>query len=133
MITKIELDVASERIFTNKLQSKQRSTINASVTAVHAAASLVFDLAQATIPVQTGALQASGKITIDVQGDTASAIISYGDNTVNPDTGETTAQYALERHEDITFGEGYKWLEKAMLESSDKVVSTLANVLRRTL
>lgn len=78
----------------------------------------IYDDAQERVPKATGALWASARLTDTSEGTKAEAVISYGDYTVNPNTGKPTADYAEDRHENPlrTGDKGYKWLENASLD-----------------
>lgn len=77
----------------------EQSIEQAAASAIEIVAREVFELAQTYVPVSSGNLKDSGSITLE----DARAVIRY------------EAPYATEVHERPE-GQGYKWLERAMLE-----------------
>lgn len=113
---KLNIDQTSVSSVVNNLRIKEQEVLQAGRVGLHNAADIIFNKAQATIPFQTGALKASGKVTMHHSENSSEAIISYGDQTRNANTGKPTASYAVEKHEDPT---GNKWLERTILNSTD--------------
>ena len=126
----LQVDTASFSRVTAKLHQKKNFAISAGKSAVHDTAEAIFSAAQMNIPRKTGALAASGKIAYQDSTQTSSAIISYGDSTVNPNTGRPTSSYAVVKHEDPRNG---KWLENAVLECTDLYRSNLRDKIGRAL
>lgn len=126
----LQVDTASFSRVTAKLHQKKKFTINAGKSAVHETAESIFSKSQMDIPRKTGALAASGKIVYQDDSQSSSATIGYGDSSVNPKTGIPTSEYAVAKHEDPRNG---KWLENAMLESTDLYRSNLQDKIRRAL
>lgn len=92
-----------------------------------------FKMALNRTPRRTGALAASARLTENNQGSVKQRIISYGDATVNPETGEQTEHYAVQVHEKFNPAapESYKWLELALHEfGQERFVNGLAQRLR---
>lgn len=118
---KFTLEAGSASRFTANLHKKQRSTIQAGKEAVHEAAKLVYDDSQTQVPFVTGALWASGRIANDDSGHVGRSVIGYGDSTVNPTTGKSTASYAVDAEEK------HKFLENALLNNTTQVGEHLRN------
>lgn len=93
-----------------------------SQAAVDAAAEMVKERSQALVPVDTGALKESCAVTSTGQGFDRVGKVSY------------TTKYALHVHEDLTAnhpnGGQAKYLEQALRESVNEVVSQLTKALR---
>lgn len=123
MNVKLTLDVGSASKFTAKLHQKQRLTIDAGKQAVHEAAKLVYDDSQTRVPFVTGALWASGRIANDDSAYMGRSIIGYGDSTINPTTGKSTASYAVDAEEK------HKFLENALLDNASMVGEYLRNLI----
>lgn len=96
------------------------------------AAQLVFHESQRLVPVDTGALKASGRVTQDG----LEAAISYGGEDGAGRNGQDTAAYAVPQHERLDFehpnGQA-KYLEIPMHAQADRVAEALAAGLRRVL
>lgn len=100
--------------------------------AVDAAAQVVFDESQRLVPVDTGALQASGRVTRDG----LEAVISYGAEDGAGRRGQDTAAYAVVQHERLDFEHPHgqaKYLETALHSQTEKVAEALVEGLRRAL
>lgn len=100
--------------------------------AVAHAADAVLGESQRLVPVDTGALQASGKVTRDG----LEATISYGDEDGAGRDGQDTAQYAIPVHErlDAEHPAGQaKFLEAAMHTTAAQVGEVLADTIRRAI
>lgn len=130
MKVNFQTDTASFARLTAKLRQKKNLTIDAGKTAVHETANAVFAKSQRAIPRKTGALAASGKVVHQDTGTAATSIIGYGDSSINPATGLPTSSYAVAKHEAPRNG---KWLENAMLDSSDLYRETLESRIRKAL
>lgn len=117
------LESSSVANVNNNLSSKRANIISGGKRGLAETAEMVFQSAQAVIPRGTGALASSGKITYESTSNTATATISYGDNTINPKTGKATSTYAVARHESP---HGGKWLENAILGGGELFVSNVA-------
>ena len=119
---KLAIEQTSVTSTINNLKSKEQEIIQAGYVGLHNAANIIFANSQATMPKRTGALSASGKVTMLNAGAFSEATISYGDQTRNTTTGKTTASYAVEKHEDPVNG---KWLEHAILNGSELFINTI--------
>jgi len=112
---KISLETGSASKFTANLHRKQRLTIAAGKEAVYEAARYVYDDSQERVPFVTGALWASGTVARDDENNVGRSVIGYGDSTLNPATGKTTASYAEDVEAD------HKFLENALLDNATYV------------
>lgn len=130
MIVRFQVDTASFSRLTAKLRMKKNLAISAGKSALHETAESVFNKSQLDIPRKTGALAASGKIVYQDANNTSTAIIGYGDSSVNPKTGIPTSEYAVVKHEDPRNG---KWLENAMLDCTDLYRTKLHDKIGRAL
>lgn len=131
MSNEITLNPGSVEYFTRTMNEVKSKVYNASYQGVNEAAQLIFNRAQQGVPIQEGALYASGKVTMENNSNNIEAIISYGDITVNTLTGKTTASYAVERHEQP--GAGSKWLENAILNSPADYLNILATKIAESM
>lgn len=116
MKVNLQPDTASFSRLTAKLHQKKNFAIYAGKEVVHETAELIFNTSQLVIPRKTGALAASGKVVHEDTSQAAVSVIGYGDSSVNPVTGVTTASYAVAKHEAPNNG---KWLENAVLDCTD--------------
>lgn len=130
MMIGFQVDTASFSRLTGKLHQKKKFAISAGQSAVHETAEMIFSKSQLHIPRKTGALAASGKVVHQDANQSATAVIGYGDSSVNPITGIRTADYAVAKHEDPRNG---KWLENAVLECSELYRDTLKDKISRAL
>ena len=89
--------------------------------AVYEAGRIVYDDSQTRVPFSTGALWASGTIARDDSNHVGRTVIGYGDNTLNPSSGKTTASYAENAEEK------HKFLENALLDNATQVGELLRN------
>lgn len=117
---KFSLDTSSVKQVCSNLKASETRVKRAGNKAVKKSAKRIFQTAQLYVPVQTGALAASGKISNASAGNRIRNIISYGDSTVNTITGEATKDYAVDRHEIVNPAKpaSYKWLERTVRNSS---------------
>ena len=118
---KLTLELGSASKFTANLHRKQRNIIHAGKEAIHEAARIVYDDSQTRVPFKSGALWASGKLVNDDSNNIGRSVIGYGDSTVNPDTGKSTASYAVDVEEER------KFLENALLDNTTQVGEYLRN------
>lgn len=125
-----QVDTASFSRLTAKLRQKKNLAIIAGKSAVHETAEAVFNKSQIDIPRKTGALAASGKVAYQDNNQSSTAIIGYGDSSVNPKTGIPTSEYAVAKHEDPRNG---KWLENAVLDCSDLYRNNLRDKIGKAL
>lgn len=132
MKARIELDTSSLVRVDRELNRRVNNVRAEALNVVKESAEHLFATTQATVPVKTGALRDSGKVTEQNSVDEFTSIISYGGNNVNPTTGETTAQYAVEKHEDPK-SDGYKWLEKAALQEAELFNNRAVTYINRAL
>ena len=116
---------------TTRLTRVQNNAIDAGVRGLNEAAEELFNQAQLIVPRKTGALANSGKVTYTEDSKHHEAIISYGDETVNPVSGRATSEYAVQKHE--SSGPGGKWLENTFLGGYDlfmqKMISNISEEL----
>lgn len=125
-----QVDTASFSRLTAKLRQKKNLAIIAGKSAVYETAEAVFNKSQIDIPRKTGALAASGKVAYQDTNQSSTAIIGYGDSSVNPKTGIPTSEYAVAKHEDPRNG---KWLENAVLDCSDLYRNNLRDKIGKAL
>ena len=125
-----QVDTASFSRLTAKLRQKKNLAIIAGKSVVHETAEAVFNKSQIDIPRKTGALAASGKVAYQDTNQSSTAIIGYGDSSVNPKTGIPTSEYAVAKHEDPRNG---KWLENAVLDCSDLYRNNLRDKIGKAL
>lgn len=92
---------------------------------VKAAAELVFEATQRDVPVQTGELKNSGKVTVDG----LEAEISYGEGL--PDDRAVIIHEKLNIHHDS--GGSAKYLENPTTASASRVAAIIAAGIRRKL
>lgn len=131
----IEITASSLSAFKASMRVSSNSVQSAAKGALSQATEEIFKIAQSRVPVVTGSLRNSGRISSNQNGSYIQHIISYGDETVNIKTSRATALYALKVHE--TFNrrnpEGYKWLEKSVQQNADLFCQIMANRLRSAL
>lgn len=100
--------------------------------AVHEAAEVLFAESQRLVPVDTGALKASGRVSQDG----LEATISYGSEDGAGRNGQDTAAYAVPQHERMDFehetGQA-KFLEVPLHSQASRVAEVLVEGLRRVL
>lgn len=130
MKVRLQADTAAMSQLAAKLRQKKNLTIWASKSAVHSTAETIFSKSQITIPRKTGALASSGKVAYQDTDQTSTAIIGYGDSSVNPITGIPTSDYAVAKHEDPRNG---KWLENAVLDCSELYRNNLRAEINKSL
>jgi hypothetical protein len=132
----LTVDQASIRNVTRNLQQKMPNVKVAARQGVNNAAEKVFQKAQERVPVMTGALRDSGRLTSKGDDTQPQSIISYG-NDVRGYKGVPTREYALPRHEIFSRlkPESYKWLERSLLEANEEfkeeVIRLLSEALRK--
>jgi hypothetical protein len=104
----------------------------AAETAVGEAAQLVYEESQRLVPVDTGALRDSGRVSQDG----LEAAISYGAEDGAGRNGQDTAKYAVPQHERLDFehpnGQA-KYLEIPMHSQAEKVAEVIVGGLRRVI
>lgn len=122
MTLNIRVDPASVNNVVSNMTQRSNNVVESGKCGLSAAADIIFQDAQAKIPRKTGALANSGKITYRHTKYTSTAVISYGDDTCNPQTNQPTKSYAVERHESPREG---KWLENAILGGAEVFLSQL--------
>lgn len=101
--------------------------------AAESAGQLILDASQELVPVDTGALKASGRL---VHEDGAQVAIVYGQEDGAGRDGQDTAAYAVPQHERLDFQHATgqaKYLETALHGSSERVADTVVTVVRRVL
>lgn len=119
----LTLDQASVARVVSKMTDKKNAVIESGKQGLATAAEQIFQDSQAHVPIGTGALLNSGKVTYRNTTHTATATISYGDGSRNPNTNKPTSLYAVARHESPNGG---KWLENAILGGSEMFIETLS-------
>lgn len=124
---RISVRVKSQEVI-NNLHNKEAEAIAQAQDVVAEAASAVLTQTQEVMPVQTGALRDSGKTETKQEGTVIVGYVGFGDSSVNPQTGRTTASYAVERHEDPRNG---KFLENTLYDAAETFVENLAGALRK--
>jgi hypothetical protein len=120
MKLELVLDTKSVNRFIGNLRQKHTRVRSASRQTVNNTGDKIFQKAQGLVPVMTGALQASGKVTRTGDTDNPENIISYGDSTIGHE-GRPTSAYAVARHEMMSRinPDAYKWLEKTLLAADE--------------
>jgi hypothetical protein len=122
-MVKLTIDQASVSRMVSNLTDKKNAVTESGKHGLASAAEQIFQDSQAHVPVGTGALLSSGKVTYKNTTHTVTATISYGDDTRNPNTNKPTSLYAVSRHESPNGG---KWLENAILGGSEMFIETLS-------
>lgn len=132
MSIKIDVSAASLASFEAALRMKEAEVTSLANSAMDQAAQKLFENAQSLVPVQTGALRDSGKVTNTDSGKHLERTISYGSANSNPRTGRTTATYAVRVHEVVNkqHPESFKWLERSLNQYSEEYSQVLAAALR---
>jgi hypothetical protein len=123
MMVSCELKSSTVNGVVTNLTQKQNNVLEAGHRGLSEAAEELFAQAQSIVPRKTGALAASGKVTYKDNTKSETAIISYGDATVNPITKKATSSYAVSRHESP--GPGGKWLENTIMGGYDLFMGKL--------
>lgn len=124
---RISMSVKSQTVVKN-LQNKEAQAVAQAQAVVSEAVTNVLLDSQERMPVKTGALRDSGKTEVKQEGYTIAGYVGFGDSSLNPDTGRTTASYAVEKHEDPENG---KFLENAVYDAAESFVENLATALHR--
>lgn len=104
----------------------------AAEVAVHQAAETILDASRDLVPVDTGALRDSGRVSQDG----LEATISYGAEDGAGRDGQDTAAYAVPQHErmDFTHPNGQaKFLEVPLHANAERAAEIIAAELRRAL
>lgn len=122
----LRVDQASIDNVVSNLITRRDMAVEGGKYGLTAAAEQIFQNAQASVPVSTGALASSGNVSYEETADSITAIISYGDKTINPETDIATESYAELKHEDP---DGGKWLEKAMLGGEELFTSKIVTAI----
>lgn len=130
MKVSFDINTASFSMVTSKLHRRKKDAILAGTKAVHDTAELVLTDSRLRLPKQTGALAQSGKVVNQDTNNAAISIIGYGDSSINPLTGKTTASYAVEQHESPING---KWLENSILDCTEIYKEELCTQISRVL
>lgn len=101
--------------------------------AADAAAHVVLDESQQLVPVDTGALRASGRVVVE---EGASAAITYGDDDAAGRGGRDTNDYVVPVHERLDahhpIGQA-KFLESALHSGAERAAEVIAVELRKAL
>lgn len=114
----IDLDARKTAELVNNLRRKEIEGIRAGQEGVKLMTELTFDIAQSRVPVDSGALKASGYTAEKNTSDEIKGVIGYGTSTTNR-KGERSADYAVKRHEmpyRKDSPETHKWLENTLLD-----------------
>jgi hypothetical protein len=102
----------------------------ATKAAEHAGAVRLLELASTGVPVETGRLRDSGKVTDTADG----AVVGYGFEDGEGQNAPTAA-YAIKQHEDPELdhpnGGGMKWLEIAQHSGNAEITAVLAVELKK--
>lgn len=102
--------------------------------AVESAGKTLLDASQQLVPVDTGALKASGQVTGDGPHTVA---VSYGRQDGAGRNGADTADYAVIQHEALDYnhpnGGQAKYLEQAMHSAAPEILAAMAEQLRAAL
>lgn len=102
--------------------------------AAEIAGKVLLDASQALVPVETGALRASGQVTKTGPHEVA---VSYGRADGAGGDGADTADYAVVQHEHMEFnhpnGGQAKYLEAAMHSAAPQIAAAVAATLRTVL
>lgn len=102
----------------------------AAEAAVEAAAQVILDESQQLVPVDTGALKASGQVTKE---DGPTAAISYGQHDGAGRDARDTADYAIYVHERMDTHHEHgraKFLEQAMHSKAKDAAEIMAETMR---
>jgi hypothetical protein len=126
----ITVDASSLRGFVQNLQKVRDAALERGRGVVVRNTQAVFDKAQARCPVDTGMLKESARSDVESRDDVVTGAVGYGNQLFNPNTFKTTAAYAVDRHETMTFKnpQAYKWLERTMLEQGSAYMNDLEQV-----
>lgn len=115
-------------VFEQRMRRREAVAIAASQQAVAQAANTVLTRTQFVMPVKTGALRASGECAVDMENLKIVGSVGFGNTSLNPNTGRTTASYAVEKHEDPRNG---KFLENTLQDYAEEFLDTLAEALQK--
>jgi hypothetical protein len=126
MKVSITVDRSSVNQVAGNLKGKLAETRQGAHTLVEDMAETIFREMDALTPIKTGALQRSGKITMQDDRDHPTAIFSYGDSSLGP-RGVPTSQYAVEVHETPSKRnpQSYKWVEVTLLSMDQRYLQEL--------
>ena len=106
--------------------TKVKQINNSTTIGLYEAGRHLLELSQPLVPVDTGRLKASGKVTAE---GTNEVYVSY--EAVNPDSGY---EYAPIQHEDLSFHHDIgqaKYLEEPFASSIDELVDIVAKYVRK--
>lgn len=106
----------------NNLQQLKTTTPNLAKSVIETSAQNILERTQNIMPVVTGALRDSGKVETTIEGGTVNGYIGFGDETVNPQRGMKTAEYAVSIHER---DKGGKWLENTLYDYAPEFLTDL--------
>lgn len=131
----IEISAASLSSFSSNLENISRNTYDTAILALREATEQIFNTAQSRVPVSTGALKSSGKITEEQNGNFLQCTISYGSSIINPKTHRATDLYASKVHETHirAHPESYKWLYRSLQENAEAFGQIIASRIRQSL
>ena len=132
---RMEISASSLSAFSQDLRAYSQRLQSTSDIALHEVTEQIFKIAQSRVPVATGTLRSSGRITKMSAGDVNQYVISYGTPLLNPKTHRTASSYAVSVHE--TFNkvhpDSYKWLERSLTQNSELFRQSLEALLRNSL
>lgn len=113
----ISLNISSANTVVNNLYASNAQMLVAANRGIQQTAELILSKAKSALPVMTGALKSSGKISVKEALGQIVRVISFGDSTKGA-YGTPTSEYAIEIHELMMtkHPESYKFLELALLE-----------------
>ena len=125
---RISVRVTNAETVIRNLQKKEAEAIAQAQEAVAQASQEVLIETQTIMPVVTGALRDSGKTATEVEGQKVIGYVGFGDASRNPNSGRTTASYAVEKHEALEHG---KWLENTVYNHADIFIEDLVKALQK--
>lgn len=123
MKAQVVLDNKSIASLIKNLRSKELEVFDAGQQGIRTMSETAFEIAQADVPVQSGALKGSGNLSIVLDNGVYKGIISYGDSSTNA-RGVQTSVYAVSRHEmpgNTKNPRSHKWLENAVFFVGESV------------
>jgi hypothetical protein len=128
----ITIDLISLQKFERKLDKCSLAVEVSSFRGVQQGARHVLEVSQERVPVRTGALKNSGKVTVDEE--LKIVTISYGDSTLSLE-GTPTRDYAARIHETLNEKNpvGFKYLETAFDDSLEEVLNLIGDSIKKEL
>ncbi len=108
--------------FNSNLQQLKTTTPNLAKNVIEASAKNILERTQNIMPVVTGALRDSGKVETEIRNGAVNGYIGFGDETLNPQRGMRTEEYAVAIHER---DKGGKWLENTLYDYAPEFLTDL--------